>query len=1581
MPGKTRKAKEAAEGLQPSKSARRVKKKKKKRGDKREGGRASAEDGRAGEVQAGPTLEEAAVLRKASAEAALDALSEVEALFAGKLQTLREALTGSVSSVSAEVAVPADTLAALRKAVADLSVVRDGAVSCGLCDQGVRRSSVKRCNGCKQEVCRVCAAACIVCSVKAEKAVLPKAAREGILVPDTATARKPYRLAVAAAYNAIGEAWQKLENNDEALRLHTKALAFREELTSNSPDLAETYANIGRVHYDRDEYAEALEWYSRSRQIREEKDPDSLALAKTIRDIGCVFLHQGKLAEALTCYKTSVQICEEQGPDSFYLAMAYQNIGVVYFDQENYGEALEWYNKARLIYEKKPKEKGLKAAQLYFAIGIVHYEQDALDEALRWCKEARTIQLDEAPNSLALAATHYRIGAVYRKQEEYKQALVSLHKARQLRAENEPDSLAVAVTYKKIGRVCYDQGKFNTALDWYRKACMVRETKEPESPDLVRLYDDIGYVYSEDLEVYDEALVWYKKSCAVEEKAAPHSLDLAKTYYNLGTVYYDLEAEGEALSSFHRSRVIREEKAPDSLELAESYCFIGRTHYHWDREGKEDKEEARGWLHRAQEIAEKKAPKEYKVLASTYDYLGRVYDDQEKYVEALVWHNKSLLLCKEVTPGSLSIPTTYDAIAGVYYSQDELDKALTSYEKASRLYCENEPLANTYSQMGYVYDDQGKSDEAVASYHKARVIRENDAPNSLELAETYHCLGRACSDLEKYDEALHWHILSRQIREYHGPDLDLAKTYFRIGDVHAAQDKHDEALDWYKKSLKTCETAPDRHLAELYNSIGAAHSAEERYEDALAWFNKSHPKHEPGTVDVAIIYYHIGRVCSKQGDFDVALEWYTKSRLIEEEEVPDSLDVAQTYSKIGRVYREKGAYDKALEWYNKARVIRAEEEPDGLDLEWTHQDIQEVKALSIKARRHGHGESSDKEPRRQTALPQLPMDDYEPLGKEGFGSSGEVSTWRHKMTAVRAAVKEFKQQKGAFFDREVDALSRMQRHKERSPFVVAMLSHGQVRGHPAIRMECCDGDLRARIVRLKQENRQFSNGEIRAFGRGLLSGLQHVHSVGLLHRDVKPSNVLLVTEGGTEVVKLCDFGWAIAADASDRTKCGTSAYSAPEVGHLDYTAASDMFSFGVTLYELITLKVKLHDKYIGPQLRELRDRTGIDDALLQTTERVCWELSTACLSCLQAVPRRRPPADPALLGVELAECKRDRHVGAGAFGDVFVYHWQWTPLQAQPKKVAVKMMHEAEYERTKTEVRMLCKSNQRSETAHIVGVLGHGTHIDTFSRRDLEYIIMPYCDQGTLAAKIATRAVQSCSALFVREEVVAFAVAILSGLSVAHANRVVHRDLKPENILFARENGRDVLKLSDFGLSATTSRSRYTGSLGTGAYMAPELLHDDGVRYHSEVDMFAFGVVLYELCTLENRFEGQTLGALLLAGNKLLVRIAGQLSQREHDIVTVVKECLNCDGTQRPNAGVCSERLGHSVDTVAAEDYIKVGSAVVAMNLAEMQELNGQSGQVVQILEDNKVIIQFEGARGHKLLDRSNVKQVAPAAA
>jgi eukaryotic-like serine/threonine-protein kinase len=138
------------------------------------------------------------------------------------------------------------------------------------------------------------------------------------------------------------------------------------------------------------------------------------------------------------------------------------------------------------------------------------------------------------------------------------------------------------------------------------------------------------------------------------------------------------------------------------------------------------------------------------------------------------------------------------------------------------------------------------------------------------------------------------------------------------------------------------------------------------------------------------------------------------------------------------------------------------------------------------------------------------------------------------------------------------------------PNVVVVYDAGETEhGRPYIVMEQVEGRTLADVLR---ERGRLPHEEAVALALQACNGLAHAHEAGLVHRDVKPQNLLLRDDG---TLKVADFGIARAAEETALTEIGTvlgtAAYLSPEqAAGEEVTAAADVYALGAVLYELLT---------------------------------------------------------------------------------------------------------------------------------------------------------------------------------------------------------------------------------------------------------------------------------------------------------------------------------------------------------------------------------------------------------------------------
>ncbi|MGN6483439.1 MAG: serine/threonine-protein kinase [Thermomicrobiales bacterium] len=162
--------------------------------------------------------------------------------------------------------------------------------------------------------------------------------------------------------------------------------------------------------------------------------------------------------------------------------------------------------------------------------------------------------------------------------------------------------------------------------------------------------------------------------------------------------------------------------------------------------------------------------------------------------------------------------------------------------------------------------------------------------------------------------------------------------------------------------------------------------------------------------------------------------------------------------------------------------------------------------------------------------------------------------------------------------------------------------------------------------------------------------------------------------------------------------------------------------------------------------------------------------------------------------------------------------------------------------------------------AQAAASVSHGNVVDIYDfgrQDDLLYIVMQYI------------AGEDLKHLIVRERVLPperareIVLQVLAGLGAIHAAGIVHRDIKPQNVLVGNDGQ---IRVADFGIAQIEDRSDLTTAgtaFGTAAYMAPE--QADGRDVGPWTDLYAVGVVLYELLTGTLPFTAPTAMAMMLA--------------------------------------------------------------------------------------------------------------------
>ncbi|MEW6335785.1 MAG: tetratricopeptide repeat protein [Acidobacteriota bacterium] len=203
------------------------------------------------------------------------------------------------------------------------------------------------------------------------------------------------------------------------------------------------------------------------------------------------------------------------------------------------------------------------------------------------------------------------------------------------------------------------------------------------------------------------------------------------------------------------------------------------------------------------------------------------------------------------------------------------------------------------------------------------------------------------------------------------------------------------------------------------------------------------------------------------------------------------------------------------------------------------------------------------------------------------------------------------------------------------PNIVKVIDRGEHNRRLYIAMEYLEGMTVAELVAAAaSRGRQLPIQECLELVRQIADAAAAIHGKGIVHRDITPANVIVSGEGAGARAKLLDFGIAKQETMSTLTEVGeilgTINYMAPERLQLrDVTAASDVFSIGVLLYELLTLRKPFLAEEPVEVLKQVLGREPVRPSALRP------EVSAELQDLVMAMLDKRPQARPA--GTEVVE--------------------------------------------------------------------------------------------------------------------------------------------------------------------------------------------------------------------------------------------------------------------------------------------------------------------------------------------------------
>lgn len=445
---------------------------------------------------------------------------------------------------------------------------------------------------------------------------------------------------------------------------------------------------------------------------------------------------------------------------------------------------------------------------------------------------------------------------------------------------------------------------------------------------------------------------------------------------------------------------------------------------------------------------------------------------------------------------------------------------------------------------------------------------------------------------------------------------------------------------------------------------------------------------------------------------------------------------------------------------------------------------------------------------------QVKIGEYVLTGKIGQGGIAEIFRGRQESLSRDVAIK--------ILSPNLLSDADIVRRFEREAVVIAKLSHPNIvhvidRGKAGNRyyfvMEYVDGTSLREVI---DSNKIPLETKLDMIVQ-VCKALDYAHKNGVIHRDIKPTNILIDKQGNARVA---DFGIAqiIGLSESEMTSSdvvmGTVAYMSPEqkVSSTNVDQTTDIYAIGIMLYEMLTGKkpqghFRLPSEF-DPSLR------GFDDIILKTLAQEprdryqsAVELKDAILNQIGG-GNKQNTTDYSLMGAEsfMGKCRYLDTIKETKYSSTILVE-----NRANKRLYIIKKHSKGEIGRK--EAKLL--SSLRHENINPI----YGSGGDSRST----VVISEYAPGGSLADRMVRR--------YDWQEAMKLTVQIAEGLGFAHKNNIVHGNIRPSNVLF---DNQEKVKLADFGLP-----SHYDSKKNW--YAPPEF------KPSKIGDIYAMGVILHQL--------------------------------------------------------------------------------------------------------------------------------------
>ncbi|MEK7775628.1 MAG: protein kinase [Candidatus Zixiibacteriota bacterium] len=451
--------------------------------------------------------------------------------------------------------------------------------------------------------------------------------------------------------------------------------------------------------------------------------------------------------------------------------------------------------------------------------------------------------------------------------------------------------------------------------------------------------------------------------------------------------------------------------------------------------------------------------------------------------------------------------------------------------------------------------------------------------------------------------------------------------------------------------------------------------------------------------------------------------------------------------------------------------------------------------------------------------------DYVVTGKIGQGGIAEIYRARQESLDRDVAIKIL----SINLTTDPDIVRRF----ERESIVVARLNHpnivhvidkGKAAGRYYFVMEFVDGTSLRPII----DSPQVQVTTKLEMVVQVCKALDYAHKNGVIHRDIKPTNILVDRQGNALVA---DFGIAqiVGTPEGEMTASdvvmGTVSYMSPEqkISSTNVDQTTDIYALGIILYEILTGKKPL-GHFKPPSELNTNVSKAFDPIVLRCLAQepkdryqTAVELKDAILEIIGGTSHRTDSdtfsQDSGDSASFLGKCRYLDTIKESSYGSTILVE-----NKMNKKLYVLKKHNKGEYGRKEAKLLSTLKHK------HIINIFGSG------GDNKSTVIISEYAQGGSLADRMVRKHDWQKGLGIIYD--------VVSGLDFAHKNNIVHGNLRPSNVLF---NSDECVKITDFGMPI-----HYDNPQKKNWYSAPER------KVSKQGDIYAVGVVLHQMIVGRN---------------------------------------------------------------------------------------------------------------------------------